>query len=153
MKNRFYLSLVGCAALLTALVYVSPAFTQEEPAKKDEAKKTANKGPLPPYYADVLTEEQKDEVYKIQAEYTAKIAEVRQLFAKLNKEKKEKIEAIPTPEQKQKIAQLMADAAKRKAEASAERRKKAEAKAASDGNAPSSRGKKKAARPPTPSDQ
>jgi hypothetical protein len=80
------------------------------------------------------------------------IAEVRLLFTKLNKEKKEKIEAVPTAEQKEKIAQLMAETAKRKAEASAERRKKAEAKAAADKSSPASRGKQKAAKPVTPSD-
>jgi hypothetical protein len=125
MKSRFYLPLLGCAALLTALVCAPPVGAQQDAAEKGAGKKAAEQGgPLPPFYAEVLTEEQRQQVYKIQAEYGAKIAEVRELFAKLNKEKKEKIDAVPTAEQKQKIAQLMADATKRKAEAAAERRKK-----------------------------
>jgi hypothetical protein len=73
---------------------------------------------LPPYYKDVVTEDQRQAIYRIQEEYGPKIGEAKARLADLQQQQAAKIEALLSPDQKQKLAQLHATAAaKRKAKA------------------------------------
>ena len=87
---------------------------------------------LPYYYKDVVTEEQKVEIYKIRKEYLTQIRELQQKINKLKEEQKKKIEALLTPEQKKLVEEKTKEAIeKRKAKAEArkaEKGKKAEKK-------------------------
>lgn len=81
------------------------------PAAKGEAgTRRARTGQLPPYYRDVVSEEQRQKIYAIQSEYNAQIAELEARVAQLRKERDAKIEALLTPEQKKKIEDLRAAA-------------------------------------------
>ena len=93
--------------------------------KKDKgADKTAQSGRLPPYYKEIVTAEQKDQIYKIQTEYKAKIDAAIAQYHALTKEQATKIEALLTPEQKQKLDQLKsAPKPKRSAKAAANKPK------------------------------
>ncbi len=73
-------------------------------------------GRLPQYYGAVVTPEQKQQIYKIQTEYGPKISELQSQIDQLTKQREEKISALLSAEQKEKLAQIKAEAAaKRKA--------------------------------------
>ena len=71
---------------------------------------------LPAHYAPVVSEEQKQQIHKIQEEYTPQIDALNEQIKALKKERDEKIAAVLTPEQKKQIDDAKAAAkAKRKA--------------------------------------
>jgi len=79
-------------------------------AKGEAAGRRARAGQLPPYYREVVSEEQRQKIYAIQAEYNSQIAELEAKVAQLRKERDAKIEAVLTPEQKKQIEDLRAAA-------------------------------------------
>lgn len=79
-------------------------------AKAEGPARRARAGQLPPYYRDVVSDEQRQKIYAIQAEYNAQIAELEAKVAQLRKERDAKIEALLTPEQKKQIEDLRAAA-------------------------------------------
>jgi Spy/CpxP family protein refolding chaperone len=117
MRRSFYVLAVIGAAVLAALTGTSPASAQSGGSEPGAAKKLT--GRLPKFYDEVLTEEQKDQIFKLQADYKAKMDDLKAQYQKLDAEKKAKIEAIPTAEQKEKIKKLTDDAAKARAAARA----------------------------------
>lgn len=97
--------------------------------EKKEAKERAKpRGRLPNFFSKVVTEEQKEKIYKVQAAHADKIASLSaQMKEELAKQKAE-IDAILTPEQLEKVKALVAeDTAQRASKAAA---KISEAKAA-----------------------
>jgi hypothetical protein len=113
MQRPFSKSLFGIA-LFTALA----TFLAEPPCVSAAdgqpavrvVKKIRGRGRLPNYYANVVTEKQKDEIYKIQEEYKPKIDAAKAQLDALNKEMKEKISAVLTAEQKKKVEEAEAAA-------------------------------------------
>jgi hypothetical protein len=95
-----------------------PAFSADgkAPAKKMLGRKGRR---LPPYYADVINEKQREEIYNIQEEYQPKIAALEAQLKALRKEQSDKIAAVLTPEQKKQI-----EAAAVKAKAAAKEKRK-----------------------------
>jgi len=82
-------------------------------AARGDAKKPG--GRLPAHYGDVVDAAQREKIYAIQKDFDPKMAALKAQLAALAKEQNEKIEALLTPEQRNKIAQLKAAAdAKRK---------------------------------------
>ncbi len=79
-------------------------------AKAEAPARRARAGQLPPYYREVVSDEQRQKIYAIQAEYNAQIAELEAKVAQLRKERDAKIEALLTPEQKKQIEDLRAAA-------------------------------------------
>lgn len=72
---------------------------------------------LPLYFKDVITEDQKDQIYVIQNEYRPKIQELRNQMRVLMDEQRQKIRGVLTDEQKAKIdAKYKAAADARKAQ-------------------------------------
>jgi uncharacterized membrane protein YhiD involved in acid resistance len=70
---------------------------------------------LPPYYAQVVNEKQREEISKIQDEYQPKIEALQNQLNALKKERNEKISAVLTVEQKKQVEEAAAKAkAKRK---------------------------------------
>lgn len=105
-------------AVVSASVLPAPASAQEGKAKKapkkeevKEKKKEAG-GRLPPYYRDIVTEEQKEQIYGIQGKYADQIAALQKQLDDLRDKQTAEIESVLTPEQKAKLAQ--ARAAKKK---------------------------------------
>lgn len=106
---------LGVFVLGLGVILGSNGLTGQDPAKKDETKKEDKKdettgkakGTLPPYWREIgLSDNQKQEVYKIQAKYNEKIdkleAEIKELkgkmtderFKLLTAEQKKNLEAI-----------------------------------------------------------
>ena len=105
---------------LCALLAYSATTAAQEPSKtapaaeKADGKKAENKqaeklsGRLPLHYKGLVTDEQRQQIYKIMADYAPGLADLRAQLNRLTKEQDQKIEALLTPEQKQKLAQLKA---------------------------------------------
>ena len=100
-----------------------------KPAVKAEAKKERKKprGRLPNYYSKVVNAEQRETIYKLQADYNGKIADLKKEIADLTSERDEKVRSVLSEEQKKQVDELAA-AAKKAAE---ERRKEKAKKSAS----------------------
>jgi hypothetical protein len=82
--------------------------------KATEKKTEKSKGRLPAYYADVVSGEQREKIYAIQAKYDAEVKELNAQLAALAKKINDEIEAVLTDEQKQKVADARADAGAKK---------------------------------------
>jgi len=83
-------------------------------ATKASEKSKVPKGRLPPHYAKVVTEEQREKIYSIQAEYRTKIETARAQLDALVKEEKDKISAVLTEEQKKKVEEFQTPAKAKK---------------------------------------
>lgn len=83
---------------------------------------------MPSYYAQIVDEEQRAKIYAIQAKFEDQLAPLRKQIAELEAQRKSEIDAMLTPEQHQKLKQLI-DAAKSKRSSDAPPAAKPEAKA------------------------
>ena len=125
MHRRNLTAMLLWTALASLAIAVSgfsgPAVAQDEapPVKAAAAKKEKKpRGRLPNYYKSVVSEEQRVKIYEIQAGYRDQIAALKAQIEALVKEQSDKITAVLSAEQLQKIEQLAAEAAtKRKAKA------------------------------------
>jgi len=86
------------------------------PAAKATKKIKGLRGRLPPHYADVVTEEQREKIYTIQEEYRPKIEAARAQLNALVKEEQEKISSLLSEEQKKKIEEAQPSGKAKKAE-------------------------------------
>jgi Spy/CpxP family protein refolding chaperone len=110
-KIVLWTTLALLAILLACLA--RPTIGQDEgKASQPAAAKTAKKsrGRLPNFYRQVVDPQQRETIYKIQAEYAPKIAELQAQLEKLIKERDEKIAAVLTPEQRKRVEDLKAAA-------------------------------------------
>lgn len=81
------------------------------PSTSDTAPAKPLKGRLPPYYSKIPVDAtQKQKIYEIEASYNEKIKALREQLAALEAQQAEEIKAVLTPEQKEKLKELMADA-------------------------------------------
>jgi hypothetical protein len=92
------------------------AWGEDPPPAADAAKKARPSGRLPKYYAAVVNQVQREEIYRIQEEYEPKIKALQAQLDAMKKEKDQKIESVLTPEQKKKIEEAGIAAVKRKLE-------------------------------------
>jgi TolA-binding protein len=100
---------VGLLALVTLLAVVAPA---------QEKKEAKLRGFLPANWkALALTDDQKQAVYRKQAEYAAKIEELEAKIKDLRKEKDAELEKILTPAQKDRLREIKAGKTGEKADA------------------------------------
>ncbi|MBN1395618.1 MAG: hypothetical protein JW959_11390 [Pirellulales bacterium] len=84
--------------------------------KKGQAKDGKKFRRLPPYYSEVIDDEQREKIYDIQEEYGPKIQALRAQLKALIEERNKKLEAVLSAEQKQQIDAARTEAkAKRKA--------------------------------------
>ena len=88
------------------------AAAEPKPPASQKAKKS--RGRLPIHYRHVVDEKQREAIYKTQKEYASKIADLRAQLAAIVKERNEKIAAILTPQQLEKIEKLKAEAQKKR---------------------------------------
>lgn len=101
-----------------AIAEVAPAPNDEapaeaqSPAKAEPAAEKPFRGRLPAYYRQVVTEQQRQAIYRIQAEYAPKIAALRAQLEALIAEQDAKIRAVLSPEQLKRIEQLREEAKK-----------------------------------------
>jgi hypothetical protein len=105
--------LVCWTALFSLVViFVTPAqpiLRADGPVKKTLAKR----GRLPAHYAKVVTDEQREKIYGIQAEYAPKITALETQLKALKAERDEKIKAVLTPQQQKQVEEAKAKARKK----------------------------------------
>lgn len=90
-----------------------PQKGEVEGTRKRERK--AARGRLPNYYTQVVDDEQREEIYSIQADYDARINELLRQAVALRNERNSKVEAVLTPDQLEQVKKITAAAkAKRK---------------------------------------
>jgi Spy/CpxP family protein refolding chaperone len=111
MSNALSLrALVLSMAALGMMACSAEAADSKAKSSAEAAKTKKLSGRLPQYYSAVVTEEQRQKIYAIQAEFGPKLTQIRAQLTKLQKEQEEKIEALLTPEQAAKLAKLKAAA-------------------------------------------
>lgn len=81
---------------------------EPKPAAGQQVKKF--RGRLPNHYRQVVDRKQRETIYKIQEEYASKIADLKAQLAAVTKERDEKVTAVLTAEQLEKVDQLKAEA-------------------------------------------
>ena len=111
---------LGWTGLLAAISCLSAArlglSAEEAPAEKKAppaAKAKEPKSPyhrLPPYYGQVVSPEQRKQIYAIQDEYGPKIDALRKQLEALISERDAKIAAVLTEEQRKELARLQEEA-------------------------------------------
>jgi len=97
----------------------------DQAAAREHKKVKPVKGRLPAYFRTVVTDGQRQKIYVIESEYAPRIRELKEQLKAITDERNAKINAVLTPEQRNKIAQLK--------EAAKEKRRKAKEKAAAPG--------------------
>lgn len=109
---------LGLALLMALCVCWSAPQPSAQGAETAAKKGLAGKlrGRLPDHYPQVVTPEQREAIYKIQAEYQPRIQALKDQLQALQQEQKEKIAAVLTPEQKKQVEQA-ADKAKQQKDA------------------------------------
>lgn len=88
-----------------------------EPAKAENKKKTEAKSALrlPPYYGEVITEDQREKIAAAYAKFNAKIAKLKEDIKSTTAERDQALEALLTDEQKARLAKLRDDAKAKRA--------------------------------------
>jgi hypothetical protein len=76
------------------------------------AQRSAPRGRLPPYYKDLVSPEQRDEIYRIQAKYNAKIDELEAEIERLKAQRDAEVEKVLTPQQRARLQLLRAEKGK-----------------------------------------
>ena len=115
MHPSFWKKLI-CASLASSLVVsVISLSSVGQDAKKADPKakagaKEKGKGRLPAYYKDVVSEEQRDQIYAIQAKYVKQLEDLQGQIDSLKAKQNEEIENLLSPEQKEKLAKVKAEA-------------------------------------------
>jgi Spy/CpxP family protein refolding chaperone len=120
--------LVGpITTLLLATLLVTAGAAQEPPANPGaeppgkpavtapkERKKP--RGRLPAYFAKVVTDKQREQIYEIQAKYNDQIAKLKEQLVELSTKRDSEVEQVLTDEQRAEIAKLKSQRRSRRAE-------------------------------------
>jgi hypothetical protein len=86
---------------------------------KQEAKK---KGRLPAYYADIVTDAQRQQIYAVQEKYAKTLTALQDQIDTIEKQRDAEIEGVLDAQQKARLKAVKADAVARKAKAAAEKK-------------------------------
>lgn len=110
------------ASSLGLVVAGSPSIGQEKQAgtKKTEKAEKAKRR-LPSYYADVVSEEQREKIYNIQEKYAKELKALNEQLLAVTKKQNDEIEAVLTAEQKEKIDLARANTAAKKKKKAADK--------------------------------
>ena len=114
--NRTVAATLGLVLLLGIALNSAPQLSGQEPKPKAEAKAKAKpKGRLPAYYKDVVSEDQKAKIYAIQGKYADEIAALAEQMKAAVAKRDAEVEGVLTAEQRTKVEELKAAAAKKNA--------------------------------------
>ncbi len=113
MHSAFWKKLVLATLTSTLVVAAVSLNTVGQDAKKADSKakvgaKQKNKGRLPAYYKDVVTDEQRTQIYAIQAKYEKQLTDLQSQIDAVKAKQNEEIEALLSAEQKEKLAKKKA---------------------------------------------
>lgn len=116
--NRAVFATLGLVVLFGIALAAGPQLSGQEtkPAAKAPAKAKA-KGRLPAYYKDVVSDEQRTKIYEINEKYGEEIAKLAEQMKAAVAKRDAEVEAVLSPEQAKKVADLRAAAATKKKEA------------------------------------
>jgi hypothetical protein len=118
MTRAFWISALAVALISPAFVRADDTKTDTKPAAKDTSaapvKKEKEKGRLPPYYAKIVDETQREKIYQIENDYAPKMKDLYAQLKALNDEREQKIRAVLTPDQQKKLDDMLAEAKNRK---------------------------------------
>jgi hypothetical protein len=138
-KHIRFVALSILGVLAATFCGAAPASAQDDKAAKTESPANARKsraktadrpsGRLPIYYAKIVDDKQKTEIYRIQQEYKPKLVALKAQMDALTKEQDTKIAALLTPEQQKKLSEAKAAAARSRSGANAEKKPEAQAPA------------------------
>src|SRR6476619_2156686 len=115
------------ATLASALVVAAVSLNSiGQDAKKADSKAKAGakekpKGRLPAYYKDVVTDEQRDQIYAIQAKYETQLTDLQGKIDAVKAKQSAEIEGLLSAEQKEKLAKVVAEADAKKKEKAAKK--------------------------------
>lgn len=115
MHLAFSKKLVFATVASTLVVAAVSLNSIGQDAKKADSKAKAGakekpKGRLPAYYKDVVTDEQKDQIYAIQAKYEKQLDDLQSQLDAVKAKQNGEIEALLSAEQKEKLAKVKAEA-------------------------------------------
>jgi Spy/CpxP family protein refolding chaperone len=110
MKRRL-MALAVVVALAVWAVTAQPSSAgagKTEPGKAEPGKEEKLKGFLPMYWKSLgLTDSQKQQVYKVQAEYKKKLEALEQQIEQLKEARRKDLEAILTEQQKAELRNIL----------------------------------------------
>lgn len=112
-------SLIVCVVIgllpLSSFAQEAKPKVEATPAVKVEGKaKAAPKGRLPAHYKEVVTEEQKQQIYDVNAKYATEIEALAEKMKAAVAKRDAEIEALLSADQKAKVAKLKEEAAAKK---------------------------------------
>ena len=121
LRNRYPLSgLVVALRVLSSLVFAQEGTERAVPADKPQVK-TA-RGRLPAYFSQVVTAEQREEIYSIQARFAEPIESLKKELKELTDRRDQEVTDVLSKEQQQKVNALKEAARKRREARAAESR-------------------------------
>ena len=121
MTRVFSHRLIFVAMLWSAMALAMGASGQ------DKGQQEKKKGRLPAYYADIVTEAQRQQIYAVQEKYAKTLTALQDQIDAIEKQRDAEIEGVLDAQQKARLKAVKADAVARKAKVAAEK-KAAEAK-------------------------
>jgi hypothetical protein len=115
MQSAFWKKFVVATLASTLVVAVVSLDSIGQDAKKADSKAKAGakekaKGRLPAYYKDVVTEEQRDQIYAIQAKYVKQLEDLQGQIDAVKAKQNDEIEGLLSAEQKEKLAKVKIEA-------------------------------------------
>jgi len=117
---------IATSGLAIGLVPNSIGQEAKKTNKADKTEKKA-KGTLPAYYADIVTAEQRERIYTIQAKHQEKITELNDALATAKMAMTSEIEGVLTAEQKVKLKAAQEEGAAKKKKSATDKKAAEEA--------------------------
>ncbi len=124
-RGQSWNSKAGAACMVAlALLLATPSFAQQA-ATNDPPKPAADRkkpaGRLPAYFAAVVTPQQRETIYKLQADYEAQLEKLRAEMAKLIAERSREVEQVLDAGQLAEVNKKREEAQKKRAARSSSR--------------------------------
>jgi hypothetical protein len=95
-----------CALGIAAEKKSSSSKSSSKSTRAETVKQEPTAGRLPRYFASLVDDEQREEIYQIQAKYGEKIAELEKELAELEKEQLKAMEKVLTADQRKELDAL-----------------------------------------------
>ena len=100
------------AVLMIGGVSIVPVGHAADEKAKEKKERAEMRGPLPTFYRDVIDGIQRDKMYKVHESYEPQINELKKQVKALEDKRDAELEALLRPDQKERVKELMAQAAK-----------------------------------------
>lgn len=110
------MTLVAATMLTAGLAGFEPIRAQEGDTPNPTASQPAAKGAkkagarLPPYFGEVVTQEQREKIYGLQSKFLDQIQKLREEITALEAKQKEEVAAVLTADQRAQVEKMAAEA-------------------------------------------